>query len=350
MSAEGADRKPVGWGIVGFGWVAQDYMAPAIGAAGDRLVAVADPDPAARGAAEHAGARAYPDAASLAADPDVEAVYVATPNHLHLSGVEAAAAAGKAVLCEKPMATRLADAERMVAACRGAGVLYGTAFDQRHHPAHRAMRAEIAAGAIGRPTAIRIVYACWVGADWSAEAGRENWRIDAAKAGGGAMMDLAPHGFDLVEFLLGEPLVDVVATLQSRVQDYALDDGAVLVGQTASGIIATLHVAYNCPEALPRRRLEVVGSDGMLVAENTMGQDGGGRVVRIDGRTGERSALTFPQTSPFTEQVRAFGAALRAGGSEEFSAARDLGTTALLHAAYESATARPAAGPVAVSA
>lgn len=333
------DRRPVGWGIVGFGWVAQDYMAPAIAEADDRLVAVADPDPMARRRAEAAGASAYAELGTLAADPRIEAVYVATPNHLHANAVTTLAAAGKAVLCEKPMATNLADAERMAADCRRAGVLYGTAFDQRHHPAHRAMREAIRDGAIGRPSAVRIVYACWVGADWADGAARENWRVDAAKAGGGALIDLAPHGLDLVEFLLGSPVAEIAAMTQTRIQDYAVDDGAVLIGRTREGVLATLNVAYNCPEALPRRRLEIVGSTGMLVAENTMGQDPGGRVTRIDGATGASTPLPIPDAdvSPFLNQVRAFGAALRSGASGEFSARRDLHTMALIATAYASA-------------
>ena len=333
--------EPVRWGIVGFGWVAQDYMAPAIAEVGDRLVAVADPDPNARAVADAWGLRTYADAAGLVADPDVEAVYVATPNHLHAGPVMDAAAAGKAVLCEKPMAASLAEAERMGEACRCAGILYGTAFDQRHHPAHRALRDAIRAGRIGRPTAIRIVYACWVGPDWSDGGGRENWRIDAAKAGGGALMDLAPHGIDLVAFLLDEPLASVSAATQRRVQDYAVDDGAAIVGATASGVLATLHVAYNCPEALPRRRLEIVGSAGMLLAENTMGQVGGGRVTSIDGSTGAGAELPVPDPdlSPFTAQVMAFGAALRSGNRSEFSIERDLGTMRLVAGAYGSAAA-----------
>ncbi len=332
---------PVRWGIVGYGWVAQDYFAPAIRAAGDLLVAVADPAAGARLAAEAAGIRAHPDADALAADSDVEAVYVATPNHLHPAAVEVLAAAGKPVLCEKPMAATLAGADRMAAAIRRSGILYGTAFDQRHHPAHVAMRNAILSGAIGRPTAVRIVYACWVGPDWSDGSGRENWRIDAGKAGGGALIDLAPHGLDLVAFLLGEPLVSVAATVQSRVQGYDVDDGAVLMGRTASGVLATLHVAYNCPEALPRRRLEVVGSDAMLLAENTMGQDAGGRLSRIDGRTGTVTAIPFGDGSPFAGQVRAFGRALRTGDRSGFSVERDLGTMRLVDMAYASAGRTP---------
>lgn len=337
----------IGWGIVGFGWVAGDYVAPAIAAAGHRLVAVADPDPAARARARALGASSYMDAAELAADPAVEAVYVATPNHLHRAGVEAAAAGGKAVLCEKPMARTLAEARAMVAACRRAGVLYGTAFDQRHHPAHAAMRDAIAAGRIGVTTAIRIVYACWVGPDWS-QAGRENWRTDGAKAGGGALMDLAPHGLDLVEHLLGEPIVDLHALTQRRVQDYRLDDGGAIVGRTRSGVLAMLHVAYNCPEALGRRRLEVVGSAGQLTAIDTMGQDPGGVVTFTDGRTGEASRLPVPDAdaSPFRRQVEAFAAALRSGDHRAFSAERDLHTMALVERAYGRAPA-PALGAVA---
>lgn len=329
--------EPLRWGIAGFGWVATDFMAPALAAAGHRLVAVADPDEAAQADARQRGARSYANVRALAADPDVEAIYVATPNHRHRAAVEAAAEAGKAVLCEKPIAATLVEAEAAVAACRRAGVLYGTAFDQRHHPAHRALRDALAAGRIGTPTGVRIVYACWLGPDWSAGRGGENWRVDGAKAGGGALMDLAPHGLDLIDFLLGEPLEAVTAVLQRRVHAYAVDDGAMLVGRTRSGLLASLHVAYNCPDALPRRRLEVTGSRGMILAENTMGQDPGGTVTLIDGATGRREGLLVadPEESPFLAQVRRFGEALRSGRSTEFSGERDLHTMRLLAQAYD---------------
>lgn len=331
--------RPIGWGIAGFGWVAADHMAPAIAAAGDRLVAVADPSPRARAAAEALGARTVDTVEELCGMPDVEVVYVATPNHLHREAVEAAARGGKAVLCEKPIAATLADAEAAVAACDRADVLYGTAFDQRHQPAHRALRTAVRDGRIGTVTAVRIVYACWLGPEWSSgHDGGENWRADPSKAGGGALMDLAPHGLDLIEFLLDEPLDRVSAVLQRRVHDYAVDDGALLIGQTHSGVLASLHVAYNCPDALPRRRLEVVGSTGLIIATDTMGQDPGGTLTLINGATGLNEVLAVPDAadSPFLAQVRAFGAALRSGRGTTFSGARDLATMRLVTQAYRS--------------
>ena len=330
--------RPVGWGIVGFGWVAQDFAVPAIVAAGHRLVAVHDTGSVAADAARRSGARWYDTQDALLADPTVDAVYVATPNWAHGPVVAAAAAAGKPVLCEKPMAATLDQAENMAAAVSRAGVLYGTAFDQRHHPAHRAIRAALQAGRVGRVTAIRITYACWLPPDWSPTGAADNWRIDQARAGGGALMDLAPHGIDLTDFLLDEPIRLVTAMTQRRVHDYPVDDGAVVIGSTASGILVSLSVAYNHPDALPRRRLEIVGTAGMIVAENTMGQDAGGRVTCLDARTGSQTDLAVPDldVSPFTRQMAAFSDAVR-GAAHTFDAARDLHTMRLLHQCYESA-------------
>ncbi len=329
---------PLGWGVVGFGWVARDYAAPGVLASGGRLVAAFDLDPAAREAAREAGARTHETLAGLLADPDVEAVYIATPNHLHRDAVEACAAAGRPVLCEKPMAATLADAEAMAAAVSRAGIPFGTAFDQRHHPAHEAMRDAVATGLIGTVTAVRIAYACWLPRDWAPVPGHDNWRADPARAGGGALMDLAPHGLDLVEFLLGEPITDVSAFTQRRVQDYAVDDGAVLIGRTGSGVLAQLHIAYNCPDALPRRRLEVLGSRGQLVAENTMGQTAGGRVKHTDAAGARRDLQVVERAaSPFARQMAAFARAVRTGAAGDFDVARDLHTMRLLHRAYAGA-------------
>jgi predicted dehydrogenase len=333
--------RPLSWGIAGFGWVAQDYVAPAIRAARDaRLVAVCDPDPAAR--ARAGDAASYADMDAFLAHPGLDAVYVAAPNHLHRRLVEATARAGKHVLCEKPMATSLADAEAMGDACRRTGIRYATAFDQRFHPAHRRIREAIAAGAIGTATAVRIVYCCWVGAGWSAD----NWRVDAARSGGGAMIDLAPHGLDLVGFLLGEPLVDIAALAQRRVQDYAVDDGAVIVGRSATGALAQLHVSYNCPETLPRRRLEIVGSRGQIVAIDTMGQTAGGTVTLTDVATGEARPLEFDRDrSPFIGLVEGFTRDTLAGAPDAIE--RDLHTMRLLDRLAVAVADMPAAPPAA---
>jgi 1,5-anhydro-D-fructose reductase (1,5-anhydro-D-mannitol-forming) len=300
------------WGVAGYGWVARDYVAPAIlKAPNARLVAVCDPDPSARAAADRLpGVLVWADLAQMLAQREVEAVYVAAPNHLHRPLVEAAAAAGKHVLCEKPMANSLADAEAMAAACRAAGVRYATAFDQRFHPAHQRLRGLIAAGEIGTVAAVRLVYCCWVGADWSAD----NWRVDATRSGGGALIDLAPHGLDLIAFVLGEEIVEAVAMGQRRVQAYAVEDGAMILGRTAGGVLVQMHVAYNCPETLPRRRLEVVGSRGQLVATDTMGQTPGGSLVLTDAATGEPREVGYDaERSPFLGLVEAFSVAAVAG-------------------------------------
>jgi predicted dehydrogenase len=194
-----------------------------------------------------------------------------------------------------------------------------------------AIRAAIRAGGIGRPSALRIVYGCWLGRDWAAGAGGgPNWRIDARQAGGGAMMDLAPHGLDLVDALLGEPIVELVGLTQRRVQDYAVEDGGMLVGATATGILVSLHNSYNTPETLPRRRLEIVGTRGQIVGTDTMGQTPGGDVAILDATDGAATRLDFDRrASPFAAQARAFAAAVR-GGPHAFDAMRDLAAMRLL--------------------
>ncbi len=205
---------------------------------------------------------------------------------------------------------------------------YGTAYDQRHHPAHAAIREAVARGSLGTVTAIRIVYACWLDSGWAPD----NWRADPARAGGGALLDLAPHGLDLVQFLLGdEPLEAVRALGQRRVHGYGVEDGAVLAARTASGVLASLHVAYNHRETLPRRRLEVVGTEGILVAENTLGQSAGGTLTHLDAR-GLAHAVPVPLGDPFARQMAAFCRHVRRGDGG-FDLERDIRTERLLHQA-----------------
>lgn len=330
------------WGIAGFGWVARDYMLPAIEAAGGSVVAVADPSPIAQASAESASIVAYDDAATMLGGTQCDALYVATPNNMHDAPVLAALEAGVPVLCEKPMAATLAAAEAMAATAGRTGTLYGTAFDQRHHPAHRAIADAIARGEIGRPVAVRIVYACWVGPDWGGAGGldtADNWRADPEAAGGGAVIDLALHGLDLAQLLVGEPVERLTIALQRRIHDYPVDDGGMLQGRTSGGVLFQSHVAYNCAEVLPRRRLEILGESGLIVALDTMGQTAGGEVGIRCGRTGEARDLPFDTaTSPFAAQAMAFTAAVE-GAAHDFSAERDLALMKTFTTAHKEALA-----------
>ena len=376
----GAPARAAGWGIVGCGWVARDHLLPGLRATPRaRLIGTCDRDPAAaerlavghdalsaRDRARDARDRvlATTDLDALLAAPGLDAVYVATPNSAHLPVVREVAARGVPVLCEKPLAADVGDAESIVAACEG--TLAGTAFDQRFHPAHRRIAEIVAAGELGTVTAVRIVYACWLPPDWSPDGAapeqfgsvttpghptseavadlprHDNWRVDPARAGGGALVDLAPHGIDLVGALLGGDALDTLAVLlQRRVHDYPVDDGAVLAGRTASGALFSGHVAFNTPDALPRRRLEVVGTRAQLVAEDTMGQTAGGRLSRVDAATGTVVAVPFDTaTSPFAAQLAAFSDAVAGAASWPWPLERDLRLHRLLHTSWSASETR----------
>ena len=353
----------VRWGLVGCGWVARDFVAPALDAAPSaRLVAVHDTDPAAARLLASGRPQPVAQASTTGAllDGGVDAVYVATPNAAHRPVVEACATAGLPVLVEKPLAADAADASALVSACEAAGVRLGTAFDQRHHPAHRALAGLVAAGELGTVHTVRVVYGCWLPPAWSPD-GRQhdNWRADPARAGGGAGMDLAPHGLDLAQVLLAERLGTLCALPRRRVHDYAVDDGCLLAGATSAGTLVSLHVSYATPDALPRRRLEVVGTAGQAVATDTMGQTAGGRLSVHDATDGRVREVPFDASaSPFSAQVEAFSRAVVADAAGDaagadaawpWTAADDLATHRLLvdalRAGQGSADGRGRGGP-----
>ena len=321
--------RRVGWGVVGCGWVARDFVIPAIAASRNGVLAAACDRDAAALPRGNESLLATTNLEELLACEAVGAVYVATPNHAHRAIVEAAARAGKAVLCEKPMATTAADAAAMLAACAAAGVPYATAFDQRFHAAHRQLAKLVRDGALGVVTQARVHYACWVGPSWSGD----NWRADPLRAGGGAMIDLAPHSIDLLEVVLGDEWAELISLRQNRVHDYPVDDGAALIGRLASGTLASIQVAYNCPETYPRRTLELIGTRARAVCENTMGQTPGGRLTIMGAATGTESLVPLEDDcSPFLGQVEAFADAALGLSTYPYPGPRDLRLMRLLEA------------------
>ncbi len=309
---DGAERNSVGWGVVGAGWIATDHLVPALDAVpGARLVGVTDPV-AGRAEAAAGAARARRSLADLLEDPTVEVVHVATPNHTHGSVIRACLDAGRHVVCEKPLTTEPDEAGELHAHARRVDRWLLTAFDQRHHPAHRTMGRLVAAGEIGQVVQVAVRYACWVDQTWATD----NWRIDGHRSGGGAAIDLAPHVIDLVSTLVGHRWDALQVMLQHAVHPYArrldgVDDGAVLVGSLGE-VAAVAQVAYCWPETLPRRRIEVTGTGGALTATDTMGQTPGGRLTRTSAETGDTSEVAFDGAGdPFVGQVEWVDAVVR---------------------------------------
>lgn len=324
-------KSEINFGVVGCGWVARDYGIPAILAARNaRLVAVCDmnADNLTSVAPHDSNILRTTDLDEFLGAENLDAVYIATPNDSHRFLTEKCASAGKHVLCEKPMAIEYADAAAMIGACEKNSVQYATAFDQRFHARHLKLKSLIETGVLGAISAVKIHYACWLPADWCAD----NWRVDEQIAGGGAFIDLAPHGIDLAQFLIGAPLTEFACFFQRRIHDYRVDDGAAAIGKFADETLFSLNVAYNCPDEFPRRTLEIVGTNAMAIATNTMGQTAGGSLVLIS-RNGAREEIFIDEAddvSPFRRQIETFADALLHEKPFPFAPAQDLATMRII--------------------
>ncbi len=317
---------PVAWGFIGAGGVARRRMLPAVGGHPEVTVAavmVRDQRRAECLAEEFGAGAAYDSTDSLLADPAVEAVYIATPPHVHGEQVEAAARAGKHILLEKPMALDVATCDRMLAAVAEAGVELAVCFPLRHTGALQLLRAWLVAGELGELVYLRAQLAKWYPLDAAA------WRADPAQSGGGVIMDLGSHLLDLAAWLGGE--VESVGAVASRmVWDVTVEDTALITVAFASGAQAVLEVSFAVHDS--RNMIELYGTSGYALAPSPRER---GTVCRRSVN-GEEEAQ--PETvNVYQRELLDFGAALRGGGSPATSGADGRLNVACLAAAYRAA-------------
>jgi predicted dehydrogenase len=211
--------------LLGTGWIMDFHARAVLEHPGAELVAAANwREPSLHRLAERYGiARTTTDWRALAADPEVDAAVIGTPNALHAEQAIAFLEAGKHVLVEKPMARTPAEADAMIAAGRRAGAWLMVAHCWRFHPDVRALRARVEAGELGEVVKTRSygVHARW---------GPSGWFTDPELAGGGALLDMGVHAIDTTRYLLGDPEpVRVCAAIGTRYGGYAVDDDAVLL-------------------------------------------------------------------------------------------------------------------------
>ena len=253
--------RTIRWGLIGCGDISRKRVAPALRDAEHselHAVARAQADLAGEFAAAFGVRKHYADWRELISDPEIDAVYIATPVDLHAEQTIATARAGKHVLCEKPLALTAADCGRASAACDEAGVQLGVAYYRRFYPVLDRIKQIIAAGEIGRPVMARIN----AFESFNPEPGEpRHWLIEKKRSGGGPMMDFGCHRIEVLMNLLGPIDRTIAFTDQVRLQR-DVEDTAGAFFHFKRGAHATLLVSHAAFES--QDTLDVFGSEGTL--------------------------------------------------------------------------------------
>jgi 1,5-anhydro-D-fructose reductase (1,5-anhydro-D-mannitol-forming) len=319
------------WGVIGASTIGREWMVPAINAQPDSTVvalASSDPERGRRYADELGIPTVCSSLEELLADAAIDAVYISTTNEWHESQTLLAVAAGKHVLCEKPLALSLESAQRMVAAAAGAGVVMGTNHHLRNAATHRTIRELIRAGAIGQPLAARVFHAVHLPPHL------RGWRIDRPDAGGGVILDITVHDADTLRFALGDEVTEVTAMTANQGMGRAgLEDAVMGVMRFRDGVIAQFHDAFTAPHA--STGFEVHGTEGSLYGREVMTQRPIGTVTIF--RDGGEEAIPVEHENLYERSVRCFNAAIRGEGEPAATGADGIRSLAVALAVRESA-------------
>ena len=252
---------PIKWGLIGCGDIARKRVAPALrDAPMCELIAVsrARAELAESFARDFGARRWHSDWRELLAGEEIDAVYVATPVHLHSEQTIAAAEAGKHVLCEKPMAIDVAECDRMIAACRANGVKLGVAYYRHFYPVVRRVKELIDSRELGVPIIAQINAFEWFDPEPS---NPRAWLIQKEFSGGGPMFDFGCHRIEVLLNVFGA-VREVKATLANTYFHREVEDLATAIFQFESGTCATLTVAHSARE--PQDTLDVFCSQGSI--------------------------------------------------------------------------------------
>ncbi|HWR37628.1 MAG TPA: Gfo/Idh/MocA family oxidoreductase [Clostridia bacterium] len=320
----------VRYGIVGFGLHAVRRLMPAFQKS-EQSVAVAlsrRDQTKARENAEHYGIpNVFATTEELCRCPDVDAVFVTTPNSLHLSDVLTSARHGKHILCEKPMAMNIEQAEQMIAAADSAGVQLGIAQCFRFAESVNRFRERVLRGDLGTVVAARCDFS-FLGTESS-----RAWLRNAAISGGGPINDIGVHCIDALRYILGDDPIRVSALAEQDENFSEVEASAAISLLFPKGALGTVTVSYRSPY---RTLLEVVGTEGVLTARNGLTIN---HPVTIDFIPNEGAAENevVDNARAYVLQVDAFSAAVE--GRQQFPVPGQEGAInqRILDAAYRSA-------------
>lgn len=333
------------WAVIGAGGIAHRRTIPEgiLKEENSQLVALVDANPKLAGElGKHYQVPSYTEIEPVLGDPDVDAVYIATPVYLHKKHVIAAARAGKHILCEKPLSLNTKEAQEIATEVEKAGVKFQLGFMMRFHTAHQKIRQMLSEGKLGQTVFGRAQLTCWYPPIEGA------WRQDPALGGGGSVVDLASHCVDLLEMFFG-PVVKVSAFTDRLTHDYPVEDSNVILLKFASGAHATVDNNFNVPDLSASNVLEIYGTRGSVVAEGSIGQSSNGKLtlrleedgkgydaaqVRADGNV---QVLEIEGDNIYKQQVAELVSSIRENRAPRNGLANALRNMKLMEAIYTSA-------------
>jgi predicted dehydrogenase len=311
------------WGLLGTARINRSLIPPLRASAGNRLLAVASRDPArAEAYAKEWGVpRAHGSYEALLSDPEIDAVYIPLPNHLHAEWTIRAARAGKHVLCEKPLALSVAEVDTMEAAARQAGVLLAEAFMYRHHPQTLKVKDLVAAGAIGALRFVRGTFTFTLDRPNDVRL-RPEW-------GGGCLWDVGCYPLSFARFVIGAEPVEVFGS--SVTGPTGIDE--TFAGQIVfpGGILAQIDAGFRAPY---RTSLELVGAEGTIVVPQPWKPEGQPIVLT---RGDSREEIAVDGADRYRFEIEDLADCARTGRAPRVSLAESRGNVATIVALLESA-------------
>lgn len=273
---------------------------------------------------------------------ECDAVYIGTPLFRHKEQMLCALKFGKHVFVEKPFTMSYEEGAQVLDAFIEAGKQLTVGYMMKYHNLHVKAKDLISSGGIGQPVSFCIGFSCWYPDIEGA------WRQKKELGGGGVVMDLGVHCIETVESILGESIVDVKAMCETKTFGYEVEDSGVFICKTESGVLGTVRVGFNVPDAASESCIDIFGTEGYIKARGTMSQVEAGTLEYLrspkgaydssqGGATAKAESFTAEGEDIYLRQIGDFTSRLISGEHEYEGAKRALHVQELIDRIYRGA-------------
>lgn len=268
----------------------------------------------------------YDSVEDLVSNPHINAVYVVTPNYQHCEYTIMAAEKGLHVMCEKPIAVSLKEAEKMVVMCRQNNVKLMIGNMMRFHSCHQWVKDCIKKGLLGEITQMRVKSEFFLFPEPT------QWRFVPKLSGGGAIMDVGTHCINLLRFFVEKEVTQVSAFINTRSYPFPIDINSAILMKFNNGAIGTVNVSFN--NRFPINGYEICGTEGSLIGEGSIGREPTGKATLFTAKGSQVFQSTSP--NPYVAQIKHFAQCIENDQEPLINGEEGIKDLRICFAAYES--------------